>query len=302
VLIVFSLVTGKPLYVKHNQISCKKCSLALTKEWVKNGCLKSAEAISTLPIEHEGKCHQNSKHSPAVAEEFACEHAGHFLLCGGTDGVLPDDEAIFLDEIVSDGDTKGPERIITIQNRIIGKAANGISDIGHFIKCISNGLSSLKEHDHTLGGTGLLEPCRICVIISSDIRKHLQRLHEYEEEHRDLLSDEELLAQRKNAVQGIYSVIPHHGGDHRQCLANFCKYKEIQHRIMARTAATSIESYTREDVAAEYAEEAWFKGKVMDIGENGRAAILKVITSKVTVSNILRLAKCPMREVRVIER
>jgi hypothetical protein len=38
VLIVFSLVTGKPLYVKHNQISCKKCSLALTKEWVKNGC------------------------------------------------------------------------------------------------------------------------------------------------------------------------------------------------------------------------------------------------------------------------
>jgi hypothetical protein len=160
----------------------------------------------------------------------------------------------------------------------------------------------LKEHDHTLGGTGLLEPCRICVIISSDIRKHLQRLHEYEEEHRDLLSDEELLAQRKNAVQGIYSVIPHHGGDHRQCLANFCKYKEIQHRIMARTAATSIESYTREDVAAEYAEEAWFKGKVMDIGENGRAAILKVITSKVTVSNILRLAKCPMREVRVIER
>jgi hypothetical protein len=71
---------------------------------------------------------------------------------------------------------------------------------------------------------------------------------------------------------------------------------------MARKAATSIESYTREDVAAEYAEEAWFKGKVMDIGENGRAAILKVITSKVTVSNISRLAKCPMREVRVIER
>ena len=94
----------------------------------------------------------------------------------------------------------------------------------------------------------------------------------------------------QKAVQGIYSVIPYHCGD-RQCSADFCKYKEIQRRFMARKAATSIESYTREDVAAEYAEEARFKGKVMDISENGRAAILKVITSKVTVSNISRLAK-----------
>jgi hypothetical protein len=79
---------------------------------VKNGCPKSAEAIGALPIEHAGKCHQNSKHSPAVAEEFACEHAGHFLLCGKTNGVMPDDEAIFLDEVVLDGDTKGPARLI----------------------------------------------------------------------------------------------------------------------------------------------------------------------------------------------
>jgi hypothetical protein len=42
VLIVFSLVTGKPLYMKHDQISCKKCSLALTKrmgeEWLPKEC------------------------------------------------------------------------------------------------------------------------------------------------------------------------------------------------------------------------------------------------------------------------
>jgi hypothetical protein len=68
--------------------------------------------FGTLPIEHAGKCHQNSKHSPAVAEEFACEHAGRFLLCGDTNGVLPDDEAIFLEEIVLDGNTKGPARLI----------------------------------------------------------------------------------------------------------------------------------------------------------------------------------------------
>jgi hypothetical protein len=83
-----------------------------------------------------------------------------------------------------------------MQNRIIGEAANWIAvqvpDIGHFIKCISNGLYSLKERDRTLGGTGLLEPCRIC-LISSDICKHLQKLHDYEEEHRDLLSDDKLL-------------------------------------------------------------------------------------------------------------
>jgi hypothetical protein len=151
-----------------------------------------------------------------------------------------------------------------MQNRLIGEAANGIAvqapDISHFIKCISMGLYSLKEHDHTLGGTGLLKPCRICVI-SSDIRKHLQKLHDYEEEHRDLLSDDKLLAQQKKAVQCIYSVILHHCGNHRQCSADFCKYKEIQHRFMARMAAKSIESYRREDVAANMQKKHALMGK-----------------------------------------
>jgi hypothetical protein len=39
-------------------------------EWVKNGGPKSVEVIDALPREHVCKCHQNSKHSPAVAEEF----------------------------------------------------------------------------------------------------------------------------------------------------------------------------------------------------------------------------------------
>jgi hypothetical protein len=97
-----------------------------------------------------------------------------------------------------------------MQKRIIGKAANGIAvqepDIGNFIKCISNGLYNLKERDCTLGGTGLLEPCRVCVI-SSDIHKHLQKLHDYEEERRDLLSDDKLLAQQKVYILLFHTIV-----------------------------------------------------------------------------------------------
>jgi hypothetical protein len=70
-----------------------------------------------------------------------------------------------------------------------------VPDIGHFIS--------------------FFEPCRIHVI-SSDICKHLHKLYEDEEEYRDLLSDNKLLAQWKKAAQGIYSVILHQCGDHRQ--------------------------------------------------------------------------------------
>jgi hypothetical protein len=50
-------------------------------------------------LHHEDHCFRNLKHSLGKAEEFAFEMPGEVMLD------LPDDEAIFADAVVTDGDT-----------------------------------------------------------------------------------------------------------------------------------------------------------------------------------------------------
>jgi hypothetical protein len=103
--------------------------------------------LAKINLNHPGTCYRNSKHGPAVAKEYAMERAGEIFL--DTDD---DDEAIFGDEIVCDGDTRGPMRFIAKQIEIIGKAAAKLAtiipDLGHFLKNTSNGMYSKK---HLLG-------------------------------------------------------------------------------------------------------------------------------------------------------
>ena len=114
------------------------CTRALTRI-LNSG--KRANEITESDLCHPGKpCYRNTKHGPAVAEEYAMEDLGEFLVVDHTTGKLrPDDEVILGLHIIADGDIKGPKRFIKKQAEIvpelIGKADH-IPDIGHFIKCI----------------------------------------------------------------------------------------------------------------------------------------------------------------------
>jgi hypothetical protein len=76
-------------------------------------------------------------HGPATAEEYACINAADLLLINpDTEEFLGDDVAIFGDEIITDGDTRGAQKFIDAQAHLVGKPAYSLAarvpDIGHF--------------------------------------------------------------------------------------------------------------------------------------------------------------------------
>jgi hypothetical protein len=96
------------------------------------------------------------------------ERAGELFL-----GYNDDNECSFVEEIVSDGDTKGPKRLIAKQLLLIGKAAEGQAvhthDLCHLIKNISNVMLDLKQ----FGVSGLLINVQIKAM-ASDVQKKLE--------------------------------------------------------------------------------------------------------------------------------
>jgi hypothetical protein len=171
-------------------------------------------------LHHEGRCYRNSKHSPGQAEECAFEKVGDVLLD------LPDDEAIFADVVVTDGDTRGSHKFILMQRNIMGEIVDGIGeqlpDFGHFIKCISNALYKLAEKNSTLQRKGLLERPRIRTL-SEDVARHI---HSYHDEL--VLLDKEDFDQHSEARERflgrLASIVPHHCGDHSKCEPTNCAY------------------------------------------------------------------------------
>jgi NADH/NAD ratio-sensing transcriptional regulator Rex len=82
-----------------------------------------------------------------------------------------------VEEIVSDGDTKGPKQLIARQLLIIGKAAKGQAvhtyDFGHLTKNISNALFDLKQFQVS----SLLINVQIKAM-ASNVRKKLEFYHD----------------------------------------------------------------------------------------------------------------------------
>jgi hypothetical protein len=98
-LIVFSLQTGKPLWVNINQILCLWGQRKVTK--VLQTSLKKACDMNNIDPSHDGQCYQNSKYTPTQAEEYACEAAGQFFLFDeATNDFKAWDEAFFVANII----------------------------------------------------------------------------------------------------------------------------------------------------------------------------------------------------------
>ena len=133
--------------------------------------------VQYTKLNHKGVCYRNTSIGPACAEEYACIEAAGLLLNDEDGNPLPDNVALFGDRLVTDGDTRGSIKFITLQNEIIGSAADRVAEhipgIGHFIKCVSNGFYKLKEKNKEFSGVGLLDVSRIKAV-SADVSRHLR--------------------------------------------------------------------------------------------------------------------------------
>jgi myosin-crossreactive antigen len=128
--------------------------------------------MGNFDLRNKGQCYCNTVHGTAAAEENACINAANLLLRNpDTEELVGDDLAIFGNEIITDGDTRGAKQFIDAQAHLVGKPAYGLAarvpDIGHFVKTISNALYTVWRDDSTLCGKGLLDPPSIKAIAAN---------------------------------------------------------------------------------------------------------------------------------------
>ena len=94
VTVLYSVDTGKPLMVWHDQLSCGHCSRIITQLVVQQR--KRPDEITEEDLKHEGKpCYRNTKHGPACAEEFAMEKIARALLIDPETGKLLPERSTF---------------------------------------------------------------------------------------------------------------------------------------------------------------------------------------------------------------
>jgi hypothetical protein len=293
-LCLISCLTDKAIYVEVHQISCVYCSRTLTKYLDITGKRVQDLLQGEINLTHDGPCYRNTNLTPAQAEEFAMEEAGERLLD------LPDDEAIFADVFVSDGDTRGSLKFIQKQRDIMGPVVEGIAqqlpDFGHFIKCISNGLYTLAEKDSTLKGKSLLEPSRIRAI-SGDVARHI---HSYHDELLLLHPDDETRRSeaQEHCMRRIASIVKHHCGEHSTCDSVCCLYLQLESVVKKdqdigdgdESDDASAERLKQETIKR-YAEQARFRGKLLSLNAAGQEKVAKVIHDRVNKTNIERVAR-----------
>ena len=115
-------------------------------------------------------------------------------------------------------------KLIARQAEIIGKEAQNIAeqipDIGHFIKCISNGFHTIRRKNKEFSGVGLLELKRIRSIFT-DVSRHLRDYHHVRTNGN--LNAKTINNQKVVHLGYISSVVPHHEGNHIFCTKNHCK-------------------------------------------------------------------------------
>eukprot|EP00562_Extubocellulus_spinifer_P035642 CAMPEP_0178683350 /NCGR_PEP_ID=MMETSP0699-20121125/2262_1 /TAXON_ID=265572 /ORGANISM="Extubocellulus spinifer, Strain CCMP396" /LENGTH=540 /DNA_ID=CAMNT_0020327949 /DNA_START=236 /DNA_END=1858 /DNA_ORIENTATION=+ len=119
--IVISLVTNMPIGIVWTNNSCGKCIRALYKYQRSGNATSSANYMQHM--KHGGVCYRNSKCGPGTAEEPSAEQAAEEFLLNDAGEYRGDDTAIFLDEVVSDNDTRAPNKFIAKQAEIIGENA-----------------------------------------------------------------------------------------------------------------------------------------------------------------------------------
>ena len=222
--------------IRGNQ--CCLIDFSLTNKLVlvigyKNSCYKCSRALTKL-IKHEGVCYRNKFSGPAIVEELACLKKADLLLNDNDGNPSPYHEAIFGEEVITDGGTGGYLKFIAKQNKIIGENADNIGrhipNIGSFIKCISNRFYKGKTKNKEFSGVGLLDPQHIRLCQGTSETFMLLRLAlnflTYQKKQKS-----KLWVYKKVYLQIIDLIIHHHSGNYRFCTKENCKYKAIEYYI-----------------------------------------------------------------------
>ena len=177
---------------------------------------------------HSGPCSSKSIRGPSISEEHQLEEMGRDLLLDKDGEFHPDDVIIFMSDPASDGDSKGRNRLIREQAKIIGAAAIGQSGdsarcVTHVTKNLNNDVRKKKE-DSSFSSLGGLENDRMKAM-PHDTSAHLKRL-KYESWD---LGNKPSATQTSSALRNIFNVIPHHCGDHSSCNdPKFCRHLEAK--------------------------------------------------------------------------
>ena len=226
---------------------------------------------------HEGPCYRCSTHGPATAEEHLAKDVARQGLLKDDGTYRGDDVAIALGKISADNDGRGPKKFIRIQNEIIGEAADNAAehmpDTNHCIKNLSNNLYDVRKKDPSFNGTGQLENNRIRSICS-DARNALSTYH-------PLIGN---AAAKKKCLDQLCCIIPHHCGDHSKCTdPQYCSHLRIKQEHS---------DWTEDKVNEEVAKQSLrFGGRTMDLSDDGKAKLMKVIMTRFNSTNIDRLAE-----------
>ena len=137
---MISLLTTKPIYLIHTQISCRQFTTRFKNSIELFGIdtVLNNDVMNKKFLKHGGVFYQNSKYSPAFAKEYCAAEVGNRLLLNEDDQYVGDDIAIFVDILVADNDTRSPNKFIQSQHQIIGTPANNkaeqFTDLSHTIK------------------------------------------------------------------------------------------------------------------------------------------------------------------------
>ena len=178
--ICMSHITRKAIYIKVDQISCRKCSDILMNYVDQHPELRYFDIKwEQINFNHPGKCHRNSTHGPGIAEEYAAADAARYLLLDEKGEFLPGNLAIIGDEHTSDGDMRGPQKFIQTQQQIVGfelmqGLATHFPDGGHMTKTVSNAIFKLRNKNKSFGSS--LNTFRISAI-AGDFKWHIKRYH-----------------------------------------------------------------------------------------------------------------------------
>ena len=133
---MISLLTNKPIYLIHTQVSFHKCTTRFDKaiEVFAVDTVINNDVIVKEYLKHGGVSHQNSKYSPAIAEEYCASEVWKRLPLNEDDQYVGDEIAIFVNILVADNDTRSPKKFIQSQHQTIFTPADNktehFSDLG----------------------------------------------------------------------------------------------------------------------------------------------------------------------------
>lgn len=282
IAVTMGVKTGLPLCIPCDLISCVGCNRKFTQE-LKKAKEKGEEILpANINLRHNGKCYRNSRHSPAVAEEFALERVGIDLLNNPDGTARGDGEALFIGNNVTDGDSKGAHRLVVSQSKIVGNAAtgkaDGCGDWGHNKKNMKKEWYKMAKDNH-LGGVQMLTSHRI-TSMSSDVEGAVRR---YKRKVIDV--DEIAPAAKKKCLDTLMTeldaVVDHHCGIHENCTGDMCKMVKLDEENP---------TWSDQKLREEYAKQARYGGRFMLVSKAGRATLKKAISKRITRKGADRVA------------